>query len=391
MDTTRKKKIIDIESTKGRINDILTQLRNTDCGNSDSEFLLMPWNYVIKQFESEAEERSRIWEEEKSKDFDERLNNLESKMDKKHNELLSSIRNMLNEVDLGKKSGQVSFSTPVPAVTVTQPSHGHVGYPPTYAGVAAQQPMGYSPRGSGAHLSVSQGVPRQGGGRSRSPSIKRFRNEDGSTTEVNHGTQNAAKKGVVGTSNPATSGRKMRSPPAAIFVWGVHPETTIDDIINDLAESDLKVEAKDIVKKSKDEAYLVSYKINIPGDDLAKALNPDIWPIGVRVREFIHYKRKPGRAQQDGLQQEHGGHGHQQVGREQYQVQQNLASHQYGRPFAGNLNGWNSQHVQQEGQPAPHVQIHQGLQGIQQQKQLYPNLNNMFGVLSAPGAPNPNL
>ena len=184
MDTTRKKKIIDIdrETTKGRINDILTQLRNTDCGNIDSEFLLLPWNYVIKQFESEAEERSRIWEEEKSKDFDERLNNLESKMDKKHNELLSSIRNMLNEVDLGKKSGQVSFSTPVPAVTVTQPSHGHVSYPPTYAGVAAQQPMGYSPRGSGAHLSVSQGVPRQGGGRSRSPSIKRFRNEDGSTT-----------------------------------------------------------------------------------------------------------------------------------------------------------------------------------------------------------------
>ena len=66
-------------------------------------------------------------------------------------------------------------------------------------------------------------------------------------------------------------------------------------------------------------------------------------------------------------------------------------NHQYGRPFAGNLNGWNSQHVQQEGQPAPHVQLHQGLQGIQQQKQLYPNLNNMFGVLSAPGAPNPNL
>ena len=116
MDTTRKKKIIDIdrETTKGRINDILTQLRNTDCCNSDSEFLLMPWNYVIKQFESEAEERSRIWEEEKSKDFDERLNNLESKMDKKHNELLSSIRNMLNEVDFGKMSGQVSLSNSSP-------------------------------------------------------------------------------------------------------------------------------------------------------------------------------------------------------------------------------------------------------------------------------------
>ena len=180
----------------------------------------------------------------------------------------------------------------------------------------------------------------------------------------------------------------MRSPPAAIFVWGVHPETTIDDIVNDLAESDLKVDARDIVKKSKDEAYLVSYKINIPGDDLAKALNPDIWPIGVRVREFIHYKRKPGRAQQGGFQQGQGGPEHQQVGQEHHHVQQNMVSGQYGRQFAGNLHGWNRQHVQQEGQAATHVQLDQG---IQQQQHLYPNLSNMFGVLSAPGAPNPNL
>ena len=66
---------------------------------------------------------------------------------------------------------------------------------------------------------------------------------------------------VVGTANPATSRRKMRSPPAAIFVWGVHPETTIEDIVNDLAESDIKIDVKDVEKKSKDEAYLVSYKI----------------------------------------------------------------------------------------------------------------------------------
>ena len=33
-------------------------------------------------------------------------------------------------------------------------------------------------------------------------------------------------KFVVGTASSSTSGRKMRSPPADIFIWGVHPDTT---------------------------------------------------------------------------------------------------------------------------------------------------------------------
>ena len=37
----------------------------------------------------------------------------------------------------------------------------------------------------------------------------------------------------------------MRSPPADIFVWGVHPDTTIEDIRNDLAESNIIVKDTD--------------------------------------------------------------------------------------------------------------------------------------------------
>ena len=51
----------------------------------------------------------------------------------------------------------------------------------------------------------------------------------------------------------------MRSPPADIFVWGIHPDTSTQDIIADLAESEIVVEERDIEKKSRAEAFLVSY------------------------------------------------------------------------------------------------------------------------------------
>ena len=61
IDPTRKKKIIEIvrESTKGRINDILNQLKKLDTDTEDSELLVTPLNYDIKQFRSESEERSQ--------------------------------------------------------------------------------------------------------------------------------------------------------------------------------------------------------------------------------------------------------------------------------------------------------------------------------------------
>ena len=63
----------------------------------------------------------------------------------------------------------------------------------------------------------------------------------------------------------------MRAPPADIFVWGVHSETTKEDIINDLAASDIQIGVKDIERKSKPEAPLHSYRISVPALDLQKA------------------------------------------------------------------------------------------------------------------------
>ena len=79
--------------------------------------------------------------------------------------------------------------------------------------------------------------------RNRSRSAKkRSRGKDGSIIEVEDNQkllQPRSKKFLVGTSN-AQSGRKMRSPPADKFVYGVHPATTMSDIVQDLAGSQMK-------------------------------------------------------------------------------------------------------------------------------------------------------
>ena len=97
----------------------------------------------------------------------------------------------------------------------------------------------------------------QTGVRSRSNSNKRRRGEDGSVLAVGDDQQqqndkpknnlSLKKKSVTGTSNSLLTGRKMKSPPADIFVWGVlHKDTSVDDIVKDLAESEIVIEAKDV-------------------------------------------------------------------------------------------------------------------------------------------------
>ena len=101
------------------------------------------------------------------------------------------------------------------------------------------------------------------------------------------------RKFLVGTLNTNDKAeRKMKSPSADIFIYGVHRETTEEDISNDLRESDIIVDVKDIVKKSKPEAGLNSFKISIKAEDLKKALNPEIWPMRVKVREYIYYSKR---------------------------------------------------------------------------------------------------
>ena len=73
--------------------------------------------------------------------------------------------------------------------------------------------------------------------------------------------------------------------------------------------------------------------------------------------------------------------------------QDNTAVSQHACQNCGALYGQQGQHEggRHGGQVGHHLQFYQVLRNSQQQHNLYPDLSNMFGVLGAPGAPNPNL
>ena len=95
---------------------------------------------------------------------------------------------------------------------------------------------------------------------------------------------------ISGRANAGLPGRKMKVPPADIFVWGLLPETSKEDIVSDLGLQGIIVDENDIEKKSHEMAKRSSYRISVPTAFLDKALDPDVWPLGVKVRKFIHYR-----------------------------------------------------------------------------------------------------
>ena len=102
--------------------------------------------------------------------------------------------------------------------------------------------------------------------------------------------RNIEKTVVVGSSSGKT--RKMRSPPADIFVYGLNKSTTKEEIVADLAEGDILITVDDIELKSRDNTHVSSYRISVQAEDLKKAMDPTLWPLRVKVREYIYYKKK---------------------------------------------------------------------------------------------------
>ena len=221
------------------VEDILLQLDNIGKDSNLVSFL-MPWDFSIKEFESESEYRCRLWEEEKSKESDLRFGAFENKMEKKHSDLVVNLERWSQSIVNLIRNGQGQNMSYANAL-----SGFNAGYIPVYPNVPAsnaKQPT------VNANSVPRNNIPD----RSRSNS-KRRRNEDGSFTEVVHqandnnkqhqdhakGGSKSAKKAVLGTSNSSVTGRKMRTSPADIFVWGVHRDTSIQDIIKDLEDSDI--------------------------------------------------------------------------------------------------------------------------------------------------------
>ena len=186
------------------------------------------------------------------------------KVDEKNNMMMSLLQSISSKMNTG--------STPISTPSFTQ----------TYAGAAAAAAV---PRNQGRQ----QYLNIQGGNyRDRSPSVKRTRDEVNQPSKR----RNTEKHIVTGT-RTMDKIRKMKSPPADIFVYGVPRDTTKADIVDDLAESDIQISPDDIQLMSKGNPAVVSYKISVKAQDLQKALDPTVWPLRVKVREFIYYKKRP--------------------------------------------------------------------------------------------------
>ena len=315
----RKKPVIEIARTEIRlcISDIVNHLNSLEKVD-DLSFLVMPWRTRVNPLENDGDIVARTIVEANSSQVEQKIEELEKRIDIKNKAFFESLQREMRSMIAG-----INPSVSAPSfASVAARAMGPPPAPPQDRGRPGRDP----------HYGRAQGFNRD-----RSTSVsKRARvdeevhaHADGvgpyAGGQPDHGrdgqaghrrSQSRTKKYVVGTLNTnQRQDRKMKSPPADIFIYGVHPDTTVEDIINDLNDSDIVIEARDIVKKSKPESALHSYKISVKAEDLQKALDPSIWPMRVKVREYIYYSRKNLKSQEQGhqrqgLQGADGGQGH---------------------------------------------------------------------------------
>ena len=91
-DETRKVKIKDIRrsSNKLMIEDMVRFLKKSDIGLNLNMFAL-PWYYTMRKFESDSERMSDAFEQETMKDNEIRMNNLEKRLEKRHDDLVRQL------------------------------------------------------------------------------------------------------------------------------------------------------------------------------------------------------------------------------------------------------------------------------------------------------------
>ena len=225
--------------------------------------VVMPYNFSIPQFVSDEVYAADTSRDTSSTMILERMQMLERKVDEKNTSMMSMLQSTCSKMN-----------TPAPAA---QPS-----FTQTYARAASPSTMRMH-QGRPQHLNIPGGVQ----GRDRSPSVKRGNSE---TNQPEKKRRIEKQQIVTGTRSNTT--RKMKSPPADIFVYGIPRDTTKEDIVEDLAESEIQIIPGDIQLMSKGNPTVVSYRISVKAEDLSKALDPTVWPLRVKVREFIYYKRR---------------------------------------------------------------------------------------------------
>ena len=286
LDINRKIPIIKTkrQTVKSMIEDIVRCLRMKDA-ISDLEVFVLPWYYTLTSFITETQKVDQAWHKETIAETEKKVNDLESrleaKFEKRHNDRLASLHAWSDGII--KAIQPNSYAAVTANANLLLPP-----YPNNTRSQASLNPLDQRrirvPSFSNVHNSESRARLNSIGGSSKRARIEPEK-EPVSRNKV-------PSKMVVGTAMTRVSGRKMRSPPADIFVWGLHPDTTQDDIVKDLAESSIIIEEKDVMKKSREGAALLSFKVSVRAEDLQKALDPAVWPLRVKVREYIYYPRK---------------------------------------------------------------------------------------------------
>ena len=261
-------KITDKRTEETLLRDLWEKIIKIDMNGHGDVIVVMPYNFNIPQFVSDEEFAADISRNTSSTMLLERMQTLEKKVEDKNNVMMNMLQSICTKMNSAAQGS-------------SQPSFTH-----TYAGVAASTISRSQQRNTNL-LNPPRGVQS----RDRSPSVKR------GNSESNQPEKKRRTEKYIVTGTRSNTSRKMKSPPADIFVYGVPRETTKEDIVEDLAESDIQITKDDILLMSKGNPSVMSYKISIKAEDLNKALDPTVWPMRVKVREFIYYRKKPDRKQ----------------------------------------------------------------------------------------------
>ena len=237
------------------LQDLWEKVGKVDMSGYNNVIVCCPYNFTYPQFVSDAEFLSNTSKDTVNTMLVERIEKLEKQMEGRDTTMMNMLTNINQHVMKG--SGSLASSCG------------------SYAAVASQSRL----QGSSAPPSHM---------RERSASFKR---SAPAVPEIQPAKKrNIEKTVVVGSSSVKT--RKMRSPPADIFVYGLNKSTTKEEIVADLAEGDILITVDDIELKSRDNTHVSSYRISVQAEDLKKAMDPTLWPLRVKVREYIYYKKK---------------------------------------------------------------------------------------------------
>ena len=71
-----------------------------------------------------------------------------------------------------------------------------------------------------------------------------------------------------------------------MFVYNTHPETTIEDVAEIMAEAQINIFGNP-EKKSHVDCWMASFHVRVVHEDYEKLKNPAIWPTGWKCRDFI--------------------------------------------------------------------------------------------------------